>query len=94
VGGSGVFILGGSDLLSTENLLSATDVQRVLGLSREGLRKLRRRGDGPPSTKVGAVSITPLDSFVDWISRELSRTCRRAQVVRIPEKTEEGVVLQ
>jgi hypothetical protein len=47
-------------MLSAEKLLSATDVQRVLGLSREGLRKLRRR----------------------------------AQVVRIPEKTEEGVVLQ
>jgi predicted DNA-binding transcriptional regulator AlpA len=63
-------------MLSAEKLLSATDVQRVLGLSREGLRKLRKRGDGPKSMRVGSVNVTPLRSFLDWVSRELARACR------------------
>ena len=63
-------------MLSAEKLLSATDVQRVLGLSREGLRKMRARGEAPKSMRVGCVAITPLNDFVSWIARELSRTCR------------------
>jgi hypothetical protein len=63
-------------MLSAEKLLSATDVQRVLGLSREGLRKLRQRGDAPPAVRVGAVSLTPLDDFVSWVARELVRANR------------------
>jgi hypothetical protein len=63
-------------MLSAEKLLSATDVQRVLGLSREGLRKLRKRGDGPMSVRVGGVAVTSLDDFVSWIADRLARSCR------------------
>jgi hypothetical protein len=63
-------------MLSAETLLSATDVQRVLGLSREGLRKMRARGEAPKSVRVGSVNVTPLGSLLDWVSRELARACR------------------
>ena len=63
-------------MLSAEKLLSATDVHRVLGLSREGLRKMRARGEAPKSVRVGSVNVTPLGSFLDWVSRELARACR------------------
>jgi len=63
-------------MLSAEKLLSATDVQRVLGLSREGLRQLRKRDAAPPSMKVGCVAVTPVPSFVDWLAKELARACR------------------
>jgi hypothetical protein len=32
-------------MLSAEKLLSATDITKMLGLSREGLRKMRQRGE-------------------------------------------------
>ncbi len=32
-------------MLSAEKLLSANDIMTVLGLSREGLRKMRQRGE-------------------------------------------------
>ena len=63
-------------MLSAEKLLSATDVQRVLGLSREGLRKMRGRGEAPKSVRVGCVAVTPLDSFISWIAQELCRATR------------------
>ena len=63
-------------MLSAQRLLGSSDVQKVLGISREALRKMRLRGEAPKSTRVGCVAVTPLDSFVDWISRELSRACR------------------
>ncbi len=63
-------------LISAQRLLSATDVVKVCGISRTTLSKMRLRGDGPPSTKVGSVAITPLDTFLDWISQELSRATR------------------
>jgi hypothetical protein len=47
-------------MLSAEKLLSATDIQRVLGLSRESLRKMRARGEAPKSVRVGSVNVTPL----------------------------------
>jgi predicted DNA-binding transcriptional regulator AlpA len=63
-------------LTSARRLLSATDVMKVCGISRQALGKMRLKGDGPPSAKVGSVAITPLDTFLDWISRELSRATR------------------
>ena len=56
-------------MLSAQRLLSSTNVQEILGLSREGLRKMRARGEVPPAIQVGAVNVTPLSSFVDWLSR-------------------------
>jgi predicted DNA-binding transcriptional regulator AlpA len=63
-------------MLSADRLLSATDVVKVCGISREALRKMRQRGEAPPATRVGCVTITLLDSFVDWIAKELARATR------------------
>jgi predicted DNA-binding transcriptional regulator AlpA len=64
------------DLLSTQRLLSATNITEILGVSREGLRKMRQRGEAPKSTRVGSVAVTTFDDFLTWIAGELSRTCR------------------
>jgi hypothetical protein len=63
-------------MLSANTLLSSTDVTKVLGLSREGLRQLRQRDAAPPAIRVGSVAVTPLDAFVDWVAKELARACR------------------
>lgn len=63
-------------MIKTDRLLSATDIIRACGISREGLRQMRRRGAAPPAQRVGGVSITTLDDFVGWIARELSRVTR------------------
>jgi hypothetical protein len=63
-------------LLLTQRLLSSTNVHEILGVSREGLRKMRARGAAPKAERCGSVSITRLDDFVSWIAKELARATR------------------
>jgi predicted DNA-binding transcriptional regulator AlpA len=63
-------------MLSTQRSLSSTDMTRVLGISRQALCDMKRRGGAPKSIRVGSVSLTPVQSFIDWIARELARATR------------------
>jgi predicted DNA-binding transcriptional regulator AlpA len=70
-------------MLSSQTLLSATDVARTLRISRQALHDMKRRGAAPESVRVGSVSVTTLDSFIDWIARELCRATRRRWMRRL-----------
>ena len=74
-------------MLSTQRLLSSTDVQAILGISREGFRKLRQRGAAPKAERCGSVSVTPVSSFIDFIARELARATRPRWIRRLSSMT-------
>jgi hypothetical protein len=57
-------------------ILSASDVAKACGISREAFRKMRNRGDGPDTIRVGRTAIVSVGSFVDWLAGELVKATR------------------
>ena len=63
-------------MVQADRMLTANDVASICGVTREGMRLMRQRGDGPPAIRIGGASITGLTDFVAWIARQLVRRPR------------------
>ena len=59
--------------MESVRLLSTRDVQRILGVSRATLDKMRVRGVGPPFIRVGSLIKYNNQLLQDWIEENTRR---------------------
>jgi predicted DNA-binding transcriptional regulator AlpA len=57
-------------------LLSAADVAKACGISREAFRKMRARNEGPRTIQIGRTVVVTLRDFVDWLAEQLVKATR------------------
>ena len=60
-----VRLLGGQGRLA----LRPSDAARALGISQRTLWNLTNRGEGPPSVRLGSLTVYPLIDMICWLSR-------------------------